>query len=367
MNHATMTSVPTPQAPITAHQATHQATSARAQVLRLLGMLPVLIALYAALVALMYLKNPAIAANFTSLQNTLNVLDQASVKLVLAVGMTFVILTGGIDLSVGAVLACAAVLGMATTLPAGTELNGDVLYLSYLPEALAIPVFLVAGLAIGALSGVFVARLRINPFVATLAAMIIWRGAAYLCANGSSIINEDIAFAWLGNSGVAQTLFGSTSFYDLSWLVLIAIVVVAASWLILNRTVLGVHIYAIGGNRLAAHLTGINVARVLIFVYAISGLLAGLAAAMTSARIFGVNGKLGETYELDAIAAVVLGGTSLTGGVGRVTGTVIGVLFIEIMNTGLTALNVSSFWQMVAKGTIILIAVVIDNRRTKVA
>jgi len=342
-------------------------TPNRAPIMRLLGMLPVLAALYAVLVALMYVKNPAIAANFTSLQYTLNILDQASVKLVLAVGMTFVILTGGIDLSIGAVLACAAVLGMATTMPAGTELNGDVLYFSYLPEALAIPVFLVTGLLIGALTGTFVARLRINPFVATLAAMIIWRGAAYLCANGTSIINETISFDWLGNSGVAQSLFGPTSHYDLSWLVLIAIVVVAISWLILNRTALGVHIYAIGGNRLAAHLTGINVARVLILVYAISGLLAGLAAAMTSARIFGVNGKLGETYELDAIAAVVLGGTSLTGGVGRVTGAVIGVLFIEIMNTGLTALNVSSFWQMVAKGIIILIAVVIDNRRTKTA
>jgi len=339
--------------------------SAHLSLLRRLGMLPVLVALYAALVLLMTLKNPAIAANFTSLQYTLNVLDQASVKLVLAVGMTFVILTAGIDLSVGAVLACAAVLGMATTLPPGTELNGEVLYFSYLPDALAIPVFLIAGLGIGTLTGVFVAKLRINPFVATLAAMIIWRGAAYLLANGTSIINEHINFDWLGNAGVLQSLFGSTSPYDLSWLVLIAATVVAASWLILNRTVLGVHIYAIGGNRLAAQLTGINVARVLILVYAISGLLAGLAAAMTSARIFGVNGKLGETYELDAIAAVVLGGTSLTGGVGRVTGTVVGVLFIEIMNTGLTALNVSSFWQMVAKGTIILIAVVIDNRRVK--
>jgi len=330
-----------------------------------LGMLPVLLVLYGTLVALMWLKNPAIASNFTSLHYTLNVLDQASVKLVLAVGMTFVILTGGIDLSVGAVLACAAVVGMASTLAAGTSLNGEVVYLSWLPEGLALLLFLATGLLIGVGNGLLVAKLRINPFVATLAAMIIWRGAAYICANGTSIINENIAFAWLGNSGVLQTLLGSDSPYDLSWLVLLAVLVVTASWLLLNRTVLGIHIYAVGGNRLAAQLTGIKVERILIFVYAISGLLAGLAAAMTSARIFGVNGKLGETYELDAIAAVVLGGTSLTGGIGRVTGTVIGVLFIEIMNTGLTALNVSSFWQMVAKGSIILLAVVIDNRRTQ--
>lgn len=335
------------------------------KVFKHLGMWPVLLALFAVLVFAMYLKNPLIAQNFVSLPNILTILEQASVKLVLAVGMTLIILSAGIDLSVGAVLAFAAVVGMGATMPAGTELNGDVLLSSYIPEQLALPAFLLAGLLLGMFNGTLVAYLKLNPFVATLATMIVWRGAAYIQANGTSILNTKIGFAWLGNSGLIDAFTGSDPVFDLPWLVIVAAVVIAVTWVILNRTILGKHIYAVGDNRHAAELTGVNVPRVLMFVYSVGGLCAGLAAAMTSARIFGANGKLGETYELDAIAAVVLGGTSLTGGVGTIIGTVVGVLFIEIMNIGLTALNVSAYWQMVAKGSIIIAAVLLDRFRQR--
>lgn len=306
-----------------------------------LGMLPVLVVLY----LVFYLLTGYLAedgqSNFATLDNTMNILRQTSINLVLATGMTFVILTAGIDLSVGSILAVSAVLGMLASLPENAP-------------ALALPIFLLSGLAMGGINGSLVALLKINPFVVTLGTMTALRGAAYLFAGGTTVLNQNIpSFEWIGNS----------DFLGLPWLVWIAGGMAVLSWFILRRTVLGMHIYAVGGNPQAARLTGIKVSMVLGFVYVFNGFCAGLGGAMSASRLYGANGNWGTGYELDAIAAVVLGGTSLMGGIGSIWGTVIGALIIGLMNNGLTIIGLSSFWQYVAKGVVIVLAVVLDKWR----
>ncbi|WP_211251665.1 ABC transporter permease subunit [Andreprevotia chitinilytica] len=305
------------------------------------GMLPVLLLMYIAFYFLTGYLSEDGTSNFMSTANTMNILRQTSINLVLACGMTFVILTAGIDLSVGSVLAVSAVLGMLTSLS------------PHFAWA-SLPVFMLAGLAMGALNGAMVAGVKINPFVVTLGTMTALRGAAYLFADGTTILNRNIpSFEWLGNS----------SFLGLPWLIWVAAAVVLVSWFILRQTVLGLHIYAVGGNPQAARLTGIKVGSVLLFVYSIAGLFSGIGGAMSASRLYGANGNWGTGYELDAIAAVVLGGTSLMGGVGSIWGTVIGALIIGVMNNGLTIIGLSSFWQYVAKGAVIVLAVMLDKWR----
>ncbi|MBL8483190.1 MAG: ribose ABC transporter permease [Rhodocyclaceae bacterium] len=312
-----------------------------ARVFGALGMLPVLVLLYIGFYFLTQQFSDDGISNFATVDNTMNILRQTSINLVLAAGMTFVILTAGIDLSVGSMLAVSAVLGMLVSLPDSFP-------------SLSLPVFLLAGTALGLLNGALIAYLRINPFVVTLGTMTALRGAAYLFADGTTVLNRDIpSFEWIGNG----------DFLGLPWLVWLAAAVVVASWFILRRTVLGMHIYAVGGNPQAARLTGIKVPLVLLFVYAMSGLCAGLGGAMSASRLYGANGNWGTGYELDAIAAVVLGGTSLMGGVGSIWGTAIGALIIGLMNNGLTILGLSSFWQYVAKGVVIVLAVMLDKWR----
>jgi ribose transport system permease protein len=306
-----------------------------------LGMLPVLVALYIVFYFLTAYFAEDGVSNFATMANTMNVLRQSSINLVLATGMTFVILTGGIDLSVGSVLAVSAVLGMIASLP------------GHAPAA-ALPLFLLAGLGMGLINGLLVAVFKINPFVVTLGTMTALRGTAYLLADGTTILNREIpSFEWIGNG----------AFAGLPWLVWVAAALVLLAWFILRRTVLGMHVYAVGGNPQAARLTGIKVGLVLVFVYAFSGLCAGTAGAMSASRLYGANGNWGSGYELDAIAAVVLGGTSLMGGVGTIWGTVTGALIIGLLNNGLTILGLSSFWQYVAKGTVIVLAVMLDKWR----
>jgi ribose transport system permease protein len=313
-----------------------------AAVFRRLGMLPVLIVLYLLMYALTVYFGGG-ESNFLTAGNTMNILRQVSINVVLASGMTFVILTGGIDLSVGSILAVSAVAGMLMSLSA--------------PFAgLSIPVFLIAGLLLGTLNGALVAFVGLNPFVVTLGTMTALRGAAYLLADGTSVLNQDIpSFEWMGNG----------AFLSIPWLIWLAAVVVLVSWFILRKTVLGLQIYSVGGNPQAARLTGIKVGLVLMFVYSISGLFSGLGGAMSASRLYAANGNWGSGYELDAIAAVVLGGTSLMGGVGSVWGTVIGAVIIGVMNNGLTILGLSSFWQYVAKGIVIVLAVMLDKWRQK--
>ena len=306
-----------------------------------LGMLPVLVVMYVFFYGLTLYFSENGTSNFLTAGNNMNILRQVAINLVLAAGMTFVILTGGIDLSVGSMLAVAAVLGMKMSLPDATPW-------------LALPMFVIAGLACGMINGMMVAYFNINAFVVTLGTMTALRGAAYLLADGTTVMNTNIpSFEWLGNG----------EFLAIPWLIWMAAAVVMVSWFILRKTILGLHIYAVGGNAQAARLTGIKVTSVFLFVYAINGLFSGVAGAMSSSRLFAANGNWGTGYELDAIAAVVLGGTSLNGGVGSIWGTVIGALIIGVMNNGLTILGLSSFWQYVAKGVVIVLAVLLDKWR----
>jgi ribose transport system permease protein len=307
---------------------------------RKLGMLPALIALYLLMFVLtMYFSGGE--SNFVTASNTMNILRQVSINTVLASGMTFVILTGGIDLSVGSILAVSAVAGM-------------VISLSSTFAAFSIPVFLLTGLVLGLANGVLVAYAGLNPFVVTLGTMTALRGAAYLLAGGTSVLNQQIpSFEWMGND----------AFLSVPWLIWLAMLVVVISWFILRKTPLGLQIYAVGGNQTAARLTGINLGLVLTFVYALSGLFSGLGGAMSASRLYAASGNWGNGYELDAIAAVVLGGTSLTGGVGSIWGTAVGALIIGVVNNGLTILGLSSFWQYVAKGAVIVAAVMLDRWR----
>ena len=181
------------------------------------------------------------------------------------------------------------------------------------------------------------------------------RGAAYLLADGTTVINSNINFEWIGNNYLGP----------IPWLVVIALAVIVVCWFILRRTTLGVHIYAVGGNMQAARLTGIKVWLVLLFVYGMSGLLSGLGGVMSASRLYSANGNLGTGYELDAIAAVILGGTSFVGGIGTITGTLVGALIIATLNNGMTLMGVSYFWQLVIKGAVIIIAVLIDKYRTR--
>ena len=276
--------------------------------------------------------------------NMMNITRQASINIVLAAGMTFVILTGGIDLSVGSILGVTAVMALVGSLnPALADF--------------AVPIALIAGLGMGVFNGLLVAYAGLPPFIVTLGTYTALRGAAYLVADGTTVINSKISFDWIGNGYLGS----------IPWLVIIAFAVIAVCWFILRRTTLGTHIYAVGGNLQAARLTGIKVSLVLIFVYATSGLLSGLGGVMSASRLYSANGNLGVGYELDAIAAVILGGTSFVGGIGTITGTLIGALIIATLNNGMTLMGVSYFWQLVIKGGVIIVAVLIDKYRTRKA
>lgn len=276
-------------------------------------------------------------SNFLTVENIVNVLRQVSINGILAIGMTFVVITGGIDLSVGSLLAFSGVIA------ASFVRGGYSIWVSIL-------LALVASLVLGFISGFFIAKRRIAPFIATLAMMTIARGLTYVYSDGKPI------------SGLTQEFLniGKGDFLKIPIPVWILMVVFLICYLILYHTTIGRYIYAVGGNEHAALVSGINVTRIKIFVYSVSGILSGLASVVLAARVSAGLPQAGTSYELDAIAAVVIGGTSLSGGKGRLWGTIIGVLIIGIINNGMDLLNVSSYYQQIVKGLIILGAVLLD-------
>ena len=305
-----------------------------------LGMLPVLLILCIGFHVLS-------EGRFFTGQNLGIVLQQAAVNTVLAAGMTFVILTGGIDLSVGSILAASAMAGLT---------------LSKLPDLgmLWLPAALLTGLGFGVVNGALIALLRLPPFIVTLGSLTAVRGLARLLGADTTVFNPSIPYAFIGNGSL--TLVPGVA--SIPWLSVIALLVILVSWLVLRRTVLGVHIYAVGGNESAARLAGIKVWAVLIFVYGVSGLFAGLGGAMQAARLYAANGlQLGQSYELDAITAVILGGTSFVGGIGSIWGTLVGALIIAVLSNGLILVGVSDIWQYVIKGLVIIGAVALDRYR----
>ncbi|MFD1009023.1 MULTISPECIES: ribose ABC transporter permease [Oceanisphaera] len=297
------------------------------------------------LIALIVLIAVVSALNpyFFTVDNLLNILRQTSVNAIIAVGMTLVILTAGIDLSVGSVLAlCGAFAASMVSME--------------LSIFITLPAILLAGFALGSLSGLIVAKGRVQAFIATLVTMTLLRGVTMVYTEGRPIstgfTDAGDIFAWFGTGYV----FGIPVPV---WLMAMTFL---GAWYLLNHTRFGRYIYAVGGNEAAARLSGINVARVKIGVYAICGMLSALAAIIVTSRLSSAQPTAGTTYELDAIAAVVLGGTSLAGGKGAIMGTLIGALIIGFLNNALNLLDVSSYYQMIAKATVILLAVLVDNK-----
>ncbi len=281
---------------------------------------------------------------FLTLGNASNVLRQSSINAILSVGMTFVILTGGIDLSVGSIFA------FSGAITAFLVSIGQNFFLSIVAG-------LVVGLIIGLINGFFIAKAKLQPFIVTLVMMTIFRGATLVFTDG-----KPINVGYEKNAEIFAS-FGNGYLFDIIPIpIVVMIMVIAIAYFILNKTTGGRYVYAIGGNEDATKLSGINVTKVKLFVYGISGLLSALAGIIITARLGSAQPTAGEGYELDAIAAVVLGGTSLSGGVGTVLGTIVGVLIIGILNNALNLLNVTSYYQLLAKGLVILIAVLLDRK-----
>ena len=275
---------------------------------------------------------------FLTVSNLLNIAEQTSIIAVVAAGMTFVIITAGIDLSVGSVLAFSGVV-MASSLAAGRSI----------PLALAIG--LSVGLVCGIGNGVLISVGRLPPFIATLGMMSIARGAALMFTQGRPISGFSETFRSIASTDVLRVPFP----------VIVMIGVYFVSHLVLARTKLGRYAYAIGGNETAAHLSGVNVRLYKTAVYGLSGMCSALAAVLLTARLNSAQPIAGIMYELDAIAAVVIGGTSLMGGEGTVAGTLIGALIIGVLRNGLNLLAVSSFIQQIVIGSVIVIAVLLDT------
>jgi inositol transport system permease protein len=284
-----------------------------------------------------------ITPQFLTVSNLTIIVTQVSINALLAFGVTFVIITGGIDLSLGSIV---AVTGVTAAMLAHPD--------SY-PVLIPIVMGLLAGLLMGAFNGFIITKSKIAPFIVTLGTMTIGRGLALILSDGRPVSNLSDSFNYLGSG----TVFG------IPFLILIFILVFALCSIILSKTVLGRYIYAIGGNEQAARASGINIDRVKLSVYSISGLLAGLAGILLASRITTGQPNAGAGFELDAIAAVVIGGTSTAGGRGTMAGTLIGVLLIGVINNGLDLLNVTSYYQQVVMGIIIIGAVVLDSLNQK--
>lgn len=278
--------------------------------------------------------------SFLSFRNFLNILDQITVLGIMAVGMTFVILIGGIDLSVGSVLALSMMVLGYLNVEAG------------MPMAIAISGALLASAIAGAVSGLLITAFRIPAFIATLAMMSIARGVANMITNGSQIIGFP---AWFNMGAIIR--YGGF----LTMTVAVMLIVFTVATLYLRYREGGRSLYAIGGNPEVARLAGINVQRTTVLVYVASAVLSGLAGVLLAARLDAVQPSSGVAYELDAIAAVVIGGTSLSGGTGGVVGTIVGVLIIGVLRNGLNLIGVSPFLQAVIIGSVIVLAVAVET------
>ncbi|NLY80015.1 MAG: ribose ABC transporter permease [Lysinibacillus sp.] len=292
------------------------------------------------LIIIVSVMNPS----FLSITNIFNVLRQVSISAIIAFGMTFVILTGGIDLSVGSTLALTGAVA-ASLLAGGVD------------PFLSMGVALILGLILGAINGVIITKGKVAPFIATLATMTVYRGLTLVYTDGKPIsgLGDHLSFQ----------MFGKGYFFGIPIPVITTIIAFVILYFILHKTTYGRRVYAVGGNEEAAKLSGINADRIKIGVYAISGFMAALSALILTSRLNSAQPTAGQAYELDAIAAVVLGGTSLNGGKGWIFGTLVGALIIGVLNNGMNLIGVSSFWQQVVKGIVILLAVLLDRKKSE--
>jgi ribose/xylose/arabinose/galactoside ABC-type transport system permease subunit len=297
--------------------------------------LGILIAFLVVLAILMALSPKA----FAKPANLINILKQASINGILATGMMFVIISGGIDLSVGSIVALSGVIAASFAHP------GEY------PLIFPITLSILAGLTAGFFNGIAVAFGNIPPFIVTLGSMTIIRGLALIYSKGQPIFGVTKEF---------ENIAGGFVMEKIPHLVIYFLGITIISAFILTKTVFGRRVYAVGGNEVAAKVSGVGVPRIKISVYSISGFLAGIAGLLLASRIVSGNPTAGNSYELDAIAAVIIGGVSMTGGSGKWFGTVIGALFIAVISNGLDILNVSSYFQLLIKGAIIIFAVLLD-------
>ena len=286
---------------------------------------------------------PKTSGSFFTRQNIFNVLRQISTNLFLACGMTMVLILGGIDLSVGSIIA------LSGCISAGCVARYN------LPLPIALLMGLLVGLLVGMFNGAVISKTTIPAFIVTLATMNIAKGLAYVYTGGSPVrvVTKEWQFLGAGYVGIFPTP------------VVILVIVLIITAIIMNKTKMGRHMYAVGGNQQAAEFSGIKVEKVKFFVHAFSGLMAGLAGIVLASRMYSGQPTAGDGAEMDAIAAVVVGGTSMAGGSGKIGGTIIGGLIIGVLNNGLNLLNVNSFWQYVVKGVVILLAVFLDYFRNK--
>ncbi|MFE7979007.1 ABC transporter permease [Streptomyces shenzhenensis] len=284
----------------------------------------------------------AIAPNFATVGNLLNIARSISINAILAAGMTFVILTAGIDLSVGSIVAVSGIVAVLTAT-------------SGVPSPVAVILGVLVGAAAGLVNGLLIAYLSLAAFIVTLGTMTFLRGLGYTMTDGQPVVSNVLNFRDIGNGYIA----------GIPVPVMIMAVVYLIAWFTLERTRYGKHVYAVGGNAEAARLAGINVRRVTTSVYAIAGACAGLAGVIFAARVVSAQPTAGTGYELDAIAAVVLGGTSLMGGRGRLVGTLIGSVILGVLSTGLILMNVQFFTQLLIKGIVIILAVAIDSLKRR--
>lgn len=292
------------------------------------------------LIVFVSVLNPA----FLQVNNLLNLMRQLIINGFIALGMTFVILTGGIDLSVGSTLA------FTSAIFAGLLQNG-------MNTGLAIVITLALGLCLGLINGLLITKGKLAPFIVTLATMTIFRGLTLVYMDGRPISGpkDNFAFQFLGKGQV----------FGIPFQVILFLIVYIVLSTLLNKTSHGRKIFAVGGNEKASFISGIKIDKVKVLVYVISALMAVISGLVLTSRLNSAQPTAGSAYEMDAIAAVVLGGTSMTGGSGSLTGTLIGILILGVLNNGLNLLGVSSFYQQIVKGVVILIAVLIDRKRNK--
>lgn len=303
--------------------------------------------------ALMVIALALMTDKFFTVDNSLNVLRQICANLCLSIGMTIIILSGGIDLSVGSMLALSGAVA-AGLLKNGVVIPGTDVFIEVTVSG-AILAGLIVGTALGWFNGFVITRFKLPPFVATLGMLSIARGLTMLWTGGFPITRLGDSFGFMG----------SGHFIGIPMPVLISAALIAVFVVLMKRTRFGRNVYAVGGNEKAATLSGLNVNRIKLLVYTLGGTLSGVAGLLVTARLDSATPNAGLSYELDSIAAVVIGGTSLNGGRGSIMGTVLGCLIIGVLNNGLVLLEVSPFWQQVIKGLVILVAVALDKVGSK--
>ncbi len=311
----------------------------------------------------MFIAMALLSDAFLSPRNLLNIVRQISVVGLIAIGVTMVIITTGIDLSSGSVLALSAVI--VASLAQQPDWHDAKFPGIQLPLIVPILAALLVGAACGWVNGALIAGFRIPPFIATLGMMTVARGFALIYSN-RPVSGLTDTFNYIGQGEIFKVMpVPNQPDMGIPIPILILLAVAIVAHIMLNNTRFGRHIYAIGGNEQAARISGLNVGRIKIGVYTIAGLLAGLAGLVLTSRIGSGQAGLGVGYELDAIAAAVIGGVSLSGGIGTIWGTMVGALIIGVLNNGLDLLNVSAYWQTIVKGSIIVAAVIIDERKNR--